>query len=183
MGLALTLGAACTVLAQPRGEAIVYDGPNLNGRSHHLRGEVANFEKIGFNDRTSSIRVVSGTWEFCTDAHFQGRCKSYTPGEYRHIGKENRISSARLVHVRHQARIRLYENRDFGGQSFTLDQSAPNFEPHGFNDRTRSFVIEHGHWRICSDAYGKGHCEEFGPGRYGSLPHGLRGRVSSAYLK
>jgi hypothetical protein len=188
LAFVLALSFAGPALAQHGGEAVVYDGPNLNGRNYVLLGDVPNFEPIGFNDRTSSIRVVRGEWEFCTDAHYQGRCKVYGPGVYRDLGRQgDRISSARLVHARPPpepiARVRLFEGSDFSGRTLTIEQTAPNLEPHGFNDRTKSIIVEHGHWRLCSDAHGAGHCEEFGPGRYPRLPQGLRNRLSSVYLQ
>jgi len=188
LAFVLALAAAGAAFAQPHGEAVVYDGPQLNGRNYVLRSDIPNFEPIGFNDRTSSIRVVRGTWEFCTDAHYEGRCKVYGPGEYRDLGRQgDRISSARLVRGRPPvepiARVRLFEGRDFSGRSLTLEQTAPNLEPSGFNDRAKSMIVEHGHWRLCSDAHGRGHCEEFGPGRYAHLPQELRHRLSSVFLK
>jgi hypothetical protein len=188
LAFVLALVAAGAAFAQPHGEAVVYDGPYLNGRNYVLRGDVPNFEPIGFNDRTSSIRVVRGTWEFCTDANYQGRCKVYGPGDYRDLGRQgDRISSARQVRgrppVEPTPRLTLYDGRDFSGRSLTLDMTAPNLEPSGFNDRARSMIIEHGRWRLCSDAHGRGHCEDFGPGRYAQLPPELRHRLSSVFLK
>jgi hypothetical protein len=183
LGLALALCASCMALAQPRFEAIVYDGPNLNGRSHTLRGEVANFEKIGFNDRTSSIRVVSGIGS-------SARTPTSRAGASR-TPRANTATSARTIASRRRGRarpaarraFRLFDGRDFAGTIPHDRRNTPNLEPAGFNDRARSFIVDHGQWRVCSDAHGKGHCEEFGPGRYGTLPHGLRGRISSVFLK
>jgi hypothetical protein len=183
----LLLTAAGAVLAQPRGEAVVYDQPDFRGRNYTLRGEVPNFERIGFNDRTSSIRVLSGMWEFCTDANFRGSCRTFGPGEYRDLRQQgDRISSARLVHRPgggHHARLQLFSGRDFSGASIGFDGSNQNLEKSGFNDRAHSMIIEGGRWRLCSDAYGRGECREFGPGRYATLPHELRSRVSSVFLQ
>jgi len=180
----LSLVVAGTSLAQPGGEAVIYDKPDFRGRNHTLRGETVNFEKIGFNDRTSSIRVVSGTWEFCTDANFQGSCRKFGPGEYRDLGHQgDRISSARLVGRHgHRARIELYEGRDYNGRSIGFDQTNTNLEKTGFNDKASSIVVEGGRWRLCSHAHGGGDCREYGPGRH-HLPHELRSRVSSVYLQ
>ena len=183
----LLLTAAGAAFAQPRAEAVVYDQPDFRGRNMTLRGEVPNFEKIGFNDRTSSIRILHGTWEFCTDAHFQGTCKTFAPGEYRDLGRQgDHISSARLVHGRHggghRVRIELFEGRDYNGRSIGFDQTSQNLEKSGFNDKANSIVVEGGRWRLCSDAHGRGECREYGPGRH-HLPHELRSRVSSVYLQ
>lgn len=52
-----------------------------------------------WNDKISSIKVDSGTWEFFEDANFQGSSFLLTPGEYAWIGDEwnDRISSFRQI--------------------------------------------------------------------------------------
>ena len=81
--------------------AILYEGPNLTGRSFVIGSEVmANLDGTGFNDRASSLRIEGGYWLFCTDAHFGGDCRTFGPGEYPTLpwGIDNRISSGRRIH-------------------------------------------------------------------------------------
>ena len=94
---ALALCAGLTEAA-PGPEIVLYGKQGFQGKRVVLKNDIPNFENIGFNDRASSIRVVHGTWEFCTDAFFRGNCRVLGPGEYPDLGgQDNRISSARLV--------------------------------------------------------------------------------------
>jgi hypothetical protein len=80
--------------------AILYEGPNMTGRSLVLGNEVvANLGGTGFNDRASSLRVDRGYWIFCTDANFQGECRTFGPGDYPSLPGDinNRISSGRRI--------------------------------------------------------------------------------------
>lgn len=49
--------------------------------------------------RAASLRVESGTWQFCTELAFQGQCRVLGPGEYPYMpgGLTEGISSARQV--------------------------------------------------------------------------------------
>src|SRR5262249_43721179 len=61
---------------------------------------VSNFDRSGFNDRASSLRVDGGYWLFCTDALFEGVCRTFGPGEYAQLPWEinRKISSGRRIH-------------------------------------------------------------------------------------
>jgi hypothetical protein len=165
-------------------EVTLYGGKNFKGRSVTLHGDTANFERLGFNDQVSSLRVRHGKWELCTDSEFRGRCRVFEPGDYASLGGgNNAFSSARPVHAKASARhprIVLFEGPNHGGRSVELDARVDNLERIGFNDRVDSIVVERGSWMLCSDSNGRGECREFGPGRH-RLPPGLRSRVSSAY--
>jgi len=79
---------------------ILYEGPDFGGRSFTINSNyVANLGTTGFNDRASSIRVERGYWIFCSDANFQGECRTLGPGEYARLpgGLNNRVSSARRI--------------------------------------------------------------------------------------
>ena len=83
-----------------RSRAILFEGPNLTGRSFAMNAEVAaNLGNTGFNDRASSVRVEGGYWIFCTDANFQGECRTFGPGDYPTLPWElnDRISSGRRI--------------------------------------------------------------------------------------
>ena len=54
--------------------AILYEDAGFRGRHQEVRGSVRDLERIGFNDRVSSIRISGGRWQICRDANFQGRC-------------------------------------------------------------------------------------------------------------
>jgi hypothetical protein len=78
--------------------ATLYEGANLSGRSYALNATMRNLGASGFNDRASSLRVDSGYWIFCTDAEFQGSCRTYGPGNYATLpGMNDAISSGRMI--------------------------------------------------------------------------------------
>jgi hypothetical protein len=179
--IAVTLAALAVSTCAFAQEVILYSGKDFRGRNVTLHKDVANFERIGFNDQVSSLRVKHGAWELCTDSEFRGRCRIFEPGDYASLGRENdAYSSARPVHGDKRARIVLFEGENHSGRTVELDGRVDNFERIGFNDRARSVIVERGTWRLCSDAEGRGECREFGPGRH-LLPPGLRSKVSSAY--
>jgi Beta/Gamma crystallin len=83
-----------------RPRVIVYEFPDFGGRSMLIESnELSNFDQTDFNDRTASIRVEAGDWVFCSDAYFQGTCRTFGPGDYRSLAwdLDRKISSARLV--------------------------------------------------------------------------------------
>jgi hypothetical protein len=84
-----------------RPRAILYEFDGFGGRSFVIEGDVvANLDRTGFNDRASSIRIEGGYWMFCSDAGFQGTCRTFGPGEYASLPWEvnNKISSGRRIH-------------------------------------------------------------------------------------
>src|SRR5439155_8043088 len=84
-----------------RPRAILYEHEGFGGRSFTIEGDVVgNLDRTGFNDRASSIRIEGGYWMFCTDAGFQGTCRTFGPGEYASLPWDvnNKISSGRRIH-------------------------------------------------------------------------------------
>lgn len=89
------------------GRAILFGQRGFQGRSLVLDGPVVrNLEAFGFNDRASSLRVESGYWLFCSDANFEGECRTFGPGDYASLPPElqDRISSARRISNRYPYR-------------------------------------------------------------------------------
>ena len=79
--------------------AILYSGENLSGRTFVVDNEVVpNLAPTGFNDRAMSLRVEGGYWVFCSDANFQGTCRTFPPGDYPTLGgMSDSISSGRRI--------------------------------------------------------------------------------------
>ena len=79
--------------------ATLYSGQNLTGRAFALGSQGSGNLDRTFNDRAASLRVERGYWIFCSDANFQGECRTFGPGEYRNLPPEldNRISSGRRI--------------------------------------------------------------------------------------
>ena len=171
-----------------------YDRENFGGRGVTVTDVVADFNDIGFNDRTRSVVVYSGTWELCHDMQFRGECQVLVPGRYPQMqgALDHEVSSARPIAERvveqrpaygvRPGRIRavLYEGPRFTGRSYVVDENVlRNLDGTGFNDRASSMRIERGYWIFCSDAQFAGECMTFGPGEYPQLPPTLDNRISS----
>ena len=107
--LKAALGATAALLAtQAAAQITFYEGEGYRGRAFTTDKQVWNFERIGYNDRASSVVVDRGQWEACTDAKFEGKCVILRRGSYdslRQLGINDRISSVRPV-----ARQSAYEN-------------------------------------------------------------------------
>lgn len=83
-----------------RGRSAVelFDRPRFEGAQVSLSGELRTLRDVGFNDRTHSIVIHEGRWEFCDDADFRGQCTVYGPGRYAFLDRlAGRISSMRRV--------------------------------------------------------------------------------------
>lgn len=94
------LVAATTAAAQ----VTLYSHEDFHGQQFTANGTVRNMDRIGFNDRASSVVVNGGEWQVCEDAYFNGRCVILRPGEYPsldRIGLSNEISSIRPVEGRY----------------------------------------------------------------------------------
>jgi hypothetical protein len=80
--------------------AVLYEGEGFRGRSFELQRDVVrNLDRTNFNDRAASLRVFSGYWIFCSDANFEGDCRTFGPGEYPDLPGDlnRRISSGRRI--------------------------------------------------------------------------------------
>ena len=65
------------------GRVVLYEFPNFGGQSYTIYArDLPNLNRIGFSDRAASMRIEEGYWMFCTDAQFQGDCRTLGPGEY-----------------------------------------------------------------------------------------------------
>ena len=80
--------------------AILYSGHGMSGRTFEIeRDVVRDLQRVGFNDRASSLTVLNGYWIFCSDANFEGDCRTFGPGDYPNLpsGLERKISSGRRI--------------------------------------------------------------------------------------
>jgi len=99
MGIA-ALAAATTASAQ----VTFYSRDDFRGQQFTTDRTIRNMDRVGFNDRASSVRVEGGDWQVCEDAGFSGRCVVLRPGEYptlADIGLDHEISSVRPVEGRY----------------------------------------------------------------------------------
>jgi hypothetical protein len=88
------------VQSPSRGALVLYGQQGLQGRSIAIDSAVVrNLADLNFNDRASSVRIESGYWMLCSDANFEGECRTFGPGDYGTLPPElqNRVSSARRI--------------------------------------------------------------------------------------
>lgn len=186
----LAAAAALPVLAD---QITLYEGPNMRGRSISLNRTTPNLGYLGFENKAASAYVTDGRWELCTEPYFRGQCRTYERGQQPSLGGQSyRVSSARIANDglaepapgdrwsnSGDAEVVVYDRQNFGNQLRTLREATPNFEPLGFNDAVASLVVRRGTWQFCTDAYYRGECITYAPGRYPVLP-GKDDRFSSA---
>ena len=68
------------------------------GQRLPVSSEIRSLDEVNFNDRTGSLVIQSGQWEFCEHSEFRGQCAVYGPGRYDRLGPlHNAISSLRRV--------------------------------------------------------------------------------------
>ena len=187
----LFLAIAALAATSASAEVTFFDTQNFGGRQFRMDRPMPNFGNTGINDRSQSVIVEGEPWEVCVDANFAGGCTILAPGRYPTLGGwADRISSARPVGVpvaalphtptpMQSGAITFYEARDFGGRQFAINQTLPNFQSTGMNDRAVSAVVEGGPWEVCVDADFRGECRVLAPGRYATLDS-FAGRISSA---
>ena len=180
-------------------QVVFYEREGFEGRSFTTDKQIGNFERQGFNDRASSVVVMSDLWEACEDPWFGGRCVVLRPGRYPSLaamGLNDSVSSVRNVSTNERlddnryapapipalvvAQITFYEREGFEGRSFTSNEQISNLERYGFNDRASSAVVVGEQREVCDDVRFSGRCVVLRPGRYPSLAAmGLNDRISS----
>ena len=82
------------------GRVVLYERPDFSGQSLVIdTSQTPNLDRINFGDRTASMRIESGYWQFCTDLNYGGSCTTYGPGEYPRLGPDidHKIASVRRV--------------------------------------------------------------------------------------
>lgn len=78
------------------GTVQLFARPRFEGQEISLSGDARALSD--FNDRTSSMIIHDGRWEFCDDINFRGQCITYGPGRYPFLDQmSGRISSMRRV--------------------------------------------------------------------------------------
>lgn len=205
LGLFLSAMVISGAMAQPRSRVTVYREADFRGDQRQIDGEVRDFNQIGLNDRISSIRVDSGTWEFCEDANFRGRCMTVSRDKRDLAGSgfDDRLSSARPVADRRGddrgngrgddrasggrgndrgndrgGSVTLYADVDFRGASRDSGESR-DLRNLDFNDTVSSIRIRSGAWEFCEDADFRGRCMTFDRDVPSLVSAGFNDKISS----
>jgi hypothetical protein len=178
----------------------LYDRPDFGGTRLTLDSAAADLGPYGLGGRVSSVVVVRGQWEFCTQPQWRGACVTVGPGRYGRLppALNDNLASLRPAAVRPVEPTRPPEPRPqrprppepmpkagivlyggtFGGSELRVLEAVPNLARKGFNDTANSIDVFGGVWELCSDGGFSGQCLQFPPGRH-VLPPALRDRLSS----
>jgi hypothetical protein len=134
--LALSLSFAAAAYGA---EMTIFTGPNFSGADLTVRGEVANLDRSGFNDRAESVIVRSGRWEVCSDANFSGYCTVLGPGDYRLLEGPlyRRVSSAREL-----APLAYDDRRPYDDRRTYDDRRPPRYGAYPGEERSRYSALE-----------------------------------------
>jgi hypothetical protein len=168
---AVSLGLAATAYGQGRPRIILYQDDDYRGPQLSIDGDTDRVEPMNFNDRASSVRVLSGIWELCEHDGFGGRCITVSRDEpsLRNFNFNDTLSSVRSLDRRAGAGgnsqgggigggLLLYEDINYGGPSRTLGGVQRSLSGMGWNDRISSIQVRFGVWEICQhDDFG-GRC-------------------------
>ena len=65
--------------------------------------------------------------------------------------------------------VELYEHDNFQGRRLEVRSDLANLADHNFNDFVSSIIVNRGRWEICTDAFFRGSCATYGPGRYANV--------------
>lgn len=177
--------------------AVVYADAGYRGVALRVAGDVPDLARVQFNDRISSISILSGVWEVCTHANFRGKCATIDMSVARlsDLRLNDNISSIRPVgHGRSDGR---YDDRARGGQrdrqadlalfsgthmradAFELNGDIANLADYRFNDKASSIRVMRGTWLACEHANYRGRCEVISRSSGDLRSIGLNNTISS----
>lgn len=191
---------------EPFGQAtiVLYAG-DFSGPELRLFDAVQDLARRAFNDTATTIDVLAGQWELCSDGGYSGQCLRFGPGRHRLPHElRDRLSSLRPAQGGPMPppfpdrpdrpdrpgrpgtgpwpgatpAVVLYENRDYSGRQLPLAGAVNNLNGMDFNDRASAVEIFRGRWQLCRHADFGGDCVVLGPGRY-ELGGRLQDAVSS----
>jgi len=108
--ITLTVVAAL-ITSQSMAQVVLYERQNFRGQTFTATRNVADFNRVGFNDRASSVVVLGERWEVCSDSRFRGDCMVLRPGRYPSLaamGMSDQVSSVRAVSRQRQVEEARY---------------------------------------------------------------------------
>ena len=106
--------AQAPIQAQGRPQIILFQEDNYRGNQLPVDRDIANLTDFRFNDRVSSVRVISGAWRLCEHDYGRGRCITVTHDEPKlgRLGMDDNITSVALDNGGGRDRDRDYRRRD-----------------------------------------------------------------------
>jgi hypothetical protein len=76
-----------------RAGVTLWSEPNFRGRSVTISEDVANLDRVRFNDQARSVQVHRGSWTLCEHSDYRGRCETFD----RDVGDLQRFSLSRNI--------------------------------------------------------------------------------------
>jgi hypothetical protein len=85
-----------------RSQATFFEHDDFGGRRITLDRPRGRLDRMGWDDKISSIGLDGGPWEVCEDDRFEGRCVviDHPVARLGDIGLDDKISSVRPLHRR-----------------------------------------------------------------------------------
>lgn len=145
--------------------AILFEHSNFHGAHKHVFAEEPNLAASDdwfFNDRTSSIAILSGGWQFFRHINFANPYPlTLGAGLHPWVGgasiNNDDLSSLRHIHSNPQqngtplaGHLVLFEHANYHGAHKHIFQAEPNLnagDDSFFNDRVSSLAVREGQWR------------------------------------
>lgn len=161
--------------------AILFEHVNFHGAHKHVFGSEPNLnagDDNFFNDKVSSIIVVSGSWNFYRHAGFVGRyAATLGPGVYPSVGSidiqnddMSSLSPSTILGAANLPHVILFEHANLHGRHKHVFGAEPNLNAGNdnfFNDRVSSIVVISGQWAFYRHANFNGqYAITLGPGIY-----------------
>jgi hypothetical protein len=97
--IAATIGLTAAADAQRKPQIILYKEDNYRGEELIVDGPVDRIKTLHFDDRVSSVHVLSGTWLLCSDDVYRGTCITLRQDEPKlsRLDFDDKLSSLRPV--------------------------------------------------------------------------------------
>lgn len=150
------------------GVAELFEDAGFSGARLTVIDAAPDLQRMGFNDRVSSMRIHGGRWQACSDAGYRGRCVeiSGSVGNFQSMGFNDQVSSLRRLdggggdaYQDEDADVaHLYEDANYSGRQISVTEASRDLSRWGFNDRVSSIRLRGGRWQVCTDADFGGRC-------------------------
>ncbi len=127
-------------------DVILYEH-DFKGQTLPLSKATPNFVPLNFNDKASSVEVVSGVWTVYQHVNYEGRRLTLGVGKYDYEFISKRIGNDVISSAR-PAEIILYQHAQFQGKILNLYDDTQSLVPLGFNDIVSSIEVTFGEWSV-----------------------------------
>ena len=149
-------------------QIILYAHAGFKGKELALESSTSELRSYNFNDKASSVKVQSGTWNLWQNINFTGRCYQVGPGDYDSGIIREKIGNDVISSVELLPKIILYEHAGFRGKELALESSTSHLRSSNFNDKASSVKVQSGRWRLWEHFNFTGKSYQVGPGDYDS---------------